>query len=230
MAHKNESLSYDSLNEKVQKTLNEYTPEKEEVALDDTTRIKVLSPGQLVFKRFIRSKLSVIGMAVLLFMFLLCFLGPLFSPYGEAELFYRYESVYSKQATIIVNDETNNNADFNIYAFNSTSEPDAILSGKMKSASKRLYLSYLADSTKTSASFTYSDSEYLLEVLGDNLVRINKTGDNYYDLYTYSNLIKRTESSPKIRPLVIVFPIRQVKVKILLYPQIFLPTSTPYLN
>lgn len=190
MAHKNESLSYDSLNEKVQKTLNEYTPEKEEVALDDTTRIKVLSPGQLVFKRFIRSKLSVIGMAVLLFMFLLCFLGPLFSPYGEAELFYRYESVYSKQATIIVNDETNNNADFNIYAFNSTSEPDAILSGKMKSASKRLYLSYLADSTKTSASFTYSDSEYLLEVLGDNLVRINKTGDNYYDLYTYSNLYK----------------------------------------
>ena len=38
------------------------------VALDDAKRIKVLSPGQLVFKRFIRNKLAIFGVCVLLFM------------------------------------------------------------------------------------------------------------------------------------------------------------------
>ena len=46
-------------------------------------RVKVLSPGQMVAKRFFRSKLSVIGLIILAILFLVSFLGPLFSPWGE---------------------------------------------------------------------------------------------------------------------------------------------------
>lgn len=46
-------------------------------------RVKVLSPGMTVLKRFFRSKLSVIGLVTLIVLFLFSFVGPLFSPYGE---------------------------------------------------------------------------------------------------------------------------------------------------
>ena len=46
-----------------------------------TERAKVLSPGMTVAKRFFRSKLSVIGLAVIVFLFLFSFIGPLFSPW-----------------------------------------------------------------------------------------------------------------------------------------------------
>ena len=50
-----------------------------------TERAKVLSPGMTVAKRFFRSKLSVIGLAVLIILFVFSFLGPLFSPWSAAE-------------------------------------------------------------------------------------------------------------------------------------------------
>ena len=56
--------------------INENTePEKtyleepnEPMALDDARRVKVLSPGMLVFKRFIRNKLAVVGLGIILVM------------------------------------------------------------------------------------------------------------------------------------------------------------------
>ena len=70
--------------EKAQKAADEH------VALDDSQRVKVLSPGRLVFKRFIRNRLAIVGSCILIFMFLFSFLGPLFYPYGQTERFYRY--------------------------------------------------------------------------------------------------------------------------------------------
>jgi len=68
----------------------EITPDSKEAAemqLDDTRRVKVLSPGMLVFKRFIRNSLAIIGFAILLFMFIFSFIGPLLSPYGQTQVF-----------------------------------------------------------------------------------------------------------------------------------------------
>lgn len=62
-------------------------PEEEEMHLDDARRVKVLSPGMLVFKRFIRNKLAVVGFVILAFMFLFAFFGPIFSPYGQTDVF-----------------------------------------------------------------------------------------------------------------------------------------------
>ncbi len=62
------------------------------MSLDSTERVKVLSPGQLVFKRFINNKLAIVGSAVLIFMFLFAFVMPLFYPYSQTEIFYKYDS------------------------------------------------------------------------------------------------------------------------------------------
>lgn len=48
-------------------------------------RVKTLSPTMTVLKRFFRSKLSMLGLCILIFLFLFSFLGPLFSPWGQME-------------------------------------------------------------------------------------------------------------------------------------------------
>ena len=47
---------------------------EDKMTLDSTERIKVLSPGQLVFKRFINNRLAIVGSVVLIFMFVFSFL------------------------------------------------------------------------------------------------------------------------------------------------------------
>ena len=45
--------------------------EKTEYALDDARRVKVLSPSMMVFKRFVRNKLAIVGFVILVVMFVL---------------------------------------------------------------------------------------------------------------------------------------------------------------
>ncbi|MBE6621653.1 MAG: ABC transporter permease [Ruminococcaceae bacterium] len=58
------------------------------MTLDDAARVKVLSPARLVFKRFIRNKLAIFGICILLLLFVFCFVGPLFYPYSETDMFF----------------------------------------------------------------------------------------------------------------------------------------------
>ncbi len=58
-----------------------------------TDRVKVLSPGMVVAKRFFRSKLSLVGLTTLLVLFIFSFLGPVFSPWGPEE----YDETPSKE-------------------------------------------------------------------------------------------------------------------------------------
>ncbi len=46
-------------------------------------RVRVLSPGMMVAKRFFRSKLSMVGLLMLVALFVFSFLGPVFSPWVE---------------------------------------------------------------------------------------------------------------------------------------------------
>jgi len=50
---------------------------------------RIVTPGQLVMKRFRRNKLALVGIAILVIMFLFSFVGPFLSPYGEYEMFYK---------------------------------------------------------------------------------------------------------------------------------------------
>ncbi len=47
-----------------------------------------MTPGQIVARQFFRNKLAVFGLVILVLMALFCFVGPLFSPYSETEIFY----------------------------------------------------------------------------------------------------------------------------------------------
>lgn len=64
---------------------------QEEVKFDDlhgenlTDRVKVLSPGRTIAKRFFRSKLSVVGLVILIALLLISFVGPFISPWKETE-------------------------------------------------------------------------------------------------------------------------------------------------
>jgi len=64
-------------------------------ALSDESRVKVMSPSMLVFKRFVRNKLAVIGIVILIIMFLFSFVGPIFTPYTEAQQFQYDEEAFA---------------------------------------------------------------------------------------------------------------------------------------
>lgn len=67
--------------------------ENKKMALDDAQRVKVLSPGMMVVKRFLRNKLAIVGMVIIVFMFLFSFLGGAIIPYSESEVFYTTEEI-----------------------------------------------------------------------------------------------------------------------------------------
>ena len=59
--------------------------------LSDEQRVKVLSPGTMVFKRFIRNRLAITGFIILVVMFLFSFVGGLLSPYRQDQTFFTTE-------------------------------------------------------------------------------------------------------------------------------------------
>lgn len=69
---------------------NKDAQETENLSLNDDRRVKVLSPGALVAKRFFRNRLAVVGLTMLVAMFLSSFLGGVISPYQEDQQFYTY--------------------------------------------------------------------------------------------------------------------------------------------
>lgn len=74
-------------------------------ALDDEQRIRVLSPTMLIFKRFIRNSLAITGFIFIASMFLFSFVGGWLSPYGESQLFTKYEDRSKDYAGVTRNDE-----------------------------------------------------------------------------------------------------------------------------
>ena len=98
--------------EKVQKNVQNAEEHSEadvqksnEYSLNDDRRVKTLSPGAMVAKRFFRNRIAVLGMVVLILMFMFSFLGGALMPYGESQLFYRKDSQSQKYAGVKVNTE-----------------------------------------------------------------------------------------------------------------------------
>ena len=60
------------------------TPVEEEVPLDKNVRL--MSPARMVMRRFFRSKLSIVGLVMIISLFLFCWVGPLvFTQWGETQ-------------------------------------------------------------------------------------------------------------------------------------------------
>ncbi|MBR1811208.1 MAG: ABC transporter permease [Clostridia bacterium] len=79
--------------------------ERDEIySLNDDRRVKVLSPGALVAKRFFRNTLSVVGLVMIIAMFIFSFIGGFASPYAEDEIFYTYTDMKKNYVTATRND------------------------------------------------------------------------------------------------------------------------------
>lgn len=83
----------------------ENKPPEEDYSLNDDRRVKVLSPGTLVAKRFFRNRLAVVGLTILAVMFVFSFIGGLISPYGQDEVFYRDDIQLKEYAAMSENTE-----------------------------------------------------------------------------------------------------------------------------
>ena len=68
-------------------------------------RERVLTPGGLVFRRFRRNRLAIVGLIILVYMFAFSFLGGLFSPYGQSQVFQQDEIIMKDYATCASIDE-----------------------------------------------------------------------------------------------------------------------------
>jgi len=125
-----------------------------EMHLDDSRRVKVLSPGMMVLKRFIRNSLAVVGFVILLFMFTFAFLGPLFSPYTQTEVF-KGEGTMAKDYA---------GATYNTELRYTVSEGETF-----GNAERAQFLFALGKNIET---FTYGDAVYFYDKEGEDTYRI----------------------------------------------------------
>jgi len=71
---------------------------KNEMHLDDAARVKVLSPGMMVAKRFFRNLLAIVGMVIIILMFLFSFVGGTVIPYKQSQVFYTTDEILKDYA------------------------------------------------------------------------------------------------------------------------------------
>lgn len=131
---------------------------EEHFSLNDDRRVKVLSPGALVAKRFFRNRLAVVGLSILIFMFVFSFIGGLLSPYGEDEFFYREDQI-NKEIAVVTE-----NSDFRYMA------KDSNLFGSAVQAQTMLAIQ------KNSESFSYNGTNYALAQEGSDFYSISSGG------------------------------------------------------
>ena len=131
---------------------------EEHFSLNDDRRVKVLSPGALVAKRFFRNRLAVVGLSILVFMFVFSFIGGLLSPYGEDEFFYREDQINKEFAVVT------ENSDFRYMA------KDSNLFGSAVQAQTMLAIQ------KNSESFSYNGTNYALTQEGSDFYSISSGG------------------------------------------------------
>lgn len=131
---------------------------EEHFSLNDDRRVKVLSPGALVAKRFFRNRLAVVGLSILIFMFVFSFIGGLLSPYGEDEFFYREDQINKEFAVVT------ENSDFRYMS------KDSNLFGSAVQAQTMLAIQ------KNSESFSYNGTNYALAQEGSDFYSISSGG------------------------------------------------------
>lgn len=138
------------------KEINEQ--EEQNYSLSDDRRVKVLSPGALVAKRFFRNRLAVTGMVILLAMFIFSFIGGLVSPYDQDQKFYRVDAQAKDYAGVLHNEE---------YRY-TVADPDLFKSSVQAQTLKAII--------EQKDSFEYIGNSYELEKLEDEVYTVSSGG------------------------------------------------------
>ena len=159
-----------------EKNVNQTPPQedaaKEAYSLNDDRRVKVLSPGALVAKRFFRNRLAVVGMVILIVMFVFSFIGGLVSPYGQDEVFTREDIQLKEYAAMSENTEYR-------YLIADGQEFGAVLQAQLT-----LHMG-------KDESFSYKGTEYTITTEGENLYSVSAGGKllavAYQDIVSAAN-------------------------------------------
>ena len=138
--------------------ITETSEENQQYSLNDDRRVKVLSPGALVAKRFFRNRLAVTGLIILLAMFIFSFVGGLVSPYAQDQKFYRVDSRQKDYAGVLYNDE-----------FRYTAADNDLFRGVIQAQS-------LLNFTRGNEKFEYSGVKYEIKTINENLFTVYSSG------------------------------------------------------
>ncbi|MBQ6322720.1 MAG: ABC transporter permease [Lachnospiraceae bacterium] len=162
------------------------------VALDDVSRVKVLSPGRQVLKRFVRNRLAVTGTLILLTMFVFSFLGPLVYPYGQKQIFYKFDSQNVNYALAKVNTA------YNGYDVNTDAELERSVVNAMNSNIKKMIADGKEDMVLVTENGSYqirqyADNIYPLDTV--EMEKIGSVGSGTVQVGTYSMVGKNLEGS-----------------------------------
>ncbi len=133
--------------------------------LDDEQRIKVLSPGMLVAKRFIRNKLAIVGLCCIIGMALFSIIGPFISPYGQGQQFTKVDMMEQMYASVT------NNTEFRYIEYPNASF-DSADRGKFISAIRASESIFEVD--KKDASGSEIKMPYRVETIGTDFYQVYK--------------------------------------------------------
>ena len=169
------------------KAAQEQKKQDDELRLDDVSRVKVLSPGRQVFKRFIRSRLAVFGSIVLITMFVFSFIGPLFYAYGQKQIFYKYDKQNVNYAM------AKENTAYNGYEIDENVTVERSVNNAMNSYIKTM----VANDVEEQIVFGDEDA-YLIEKLAEDIYRVSTLdlteictiGSSTANVGTYSQVSK----------------------------------------
>ena len=162
--------------------------QEEAMKLDDVARVKVLSPGRKVFKRFIRNRLAVFGSVTLIVLFVFSFLGPLVYPYGQKQIFYKYDTQNVNYALAKMNTA------YNGYTLDESVTVERSVDNAMNSNAKAM-----VESGESLRMVLGEDGGYVITRLNDDvfllskgeLTRICSAGSGTVEIGTY-DAIKKT--------------------------------------
>ena len=152
-------------------------PKQEQYSLNDDRRVKVLSPGALVAKRFFRNRLAVVGLSILVAMFLFSFVGGLVSPYGQDEQFFTYTQMSKEFVGVTRNDPMR-------FVVADGQNFGSIAQSKALEAVK-----------KGNTEFNYKDVDYTVDIQSDDFYVVYQGGDIMG--YASRDLVNEADGAPK---------------------------------
>jgi len=137
--------------------------QNEEMHLDDAARVRVLSPGMMVFKRFIRNRLAIVGIVIIAFMFLFSFVGGLLIPYSQSQVFYTTDQILKDYAGATKIDQ------YQIQPADGATLPSDIFSKTLIAA---------------------STGKFVFETRDGSLLGLGNVGENVYVIYSLEQVNK----------------------------------------
>ena len=153
------------------------TENSEQLSLNDDRRVKVLSPGAMVVKRFFRNRIAVVGLIILAFMFVFSFIGGILTPYKENQQFYTTTYLNKDYAGAVKNEE---------YRY---------LSADGQNFSNILQAQFILAAKKEEASFNWKGEQYGVFKEGDGFYRVTNPDGSDLGIAFIDTVKPSTEST-----------------------------------